>query len=281
MRGQALGLILLVMLCLGASILFFQPDGSEGPPEGIPVSGYEIVNTFPHDRTAFTEGLVFSDGILIEGTGLLGRSTLRKVRPETGEIISLQRLPDEYFGEGVTVLGDTVFQVTERAGIGFLSDFRTLQTEGTFPCPIPGWGLTHDGQYLIVSDGSDELTFLDPESFRPVRQVKVRAGNVPVSSLNELEYVDGEIYANVWPTDRIARISPRTGEVLGWIDLGGILPASEREEVVRPEIATRGENISSSWTCLNGIAYDTEGKRLFVTGKLWPSLYEVRLIPAQ
>ncbi|NTV00560.1 MAG: glutaminyl-peptide cyclotransferase [Methanoregulaceae archaeon] len=266
-------------LCFGVSLWILSPDNPEFLPEDSPVYGYEIVHIFPHDRTAFTEGLVFSDGVFFEGTGLYGRSTLRKVRPETGEIISLQRLPDEYFGEGVTVSGETVFQLTEQAGIGFLYDSKTFEVTGTFPCSLPGWGLTHDGRHLIVSDGSNRLTFIDPGNFRPLRQIEVRADGVPVPFLNELEYVEGEIYANVWPTDRIARISPHTGEVTGWIELAGILSPSDRMEVGLPENAGREGQFSSSWTCLNGIAYDPEGKRLFVTGKLWPTLYEIRLTP--
>lgn len=275
--GRVVVLLLLTMLCLGVTVWFLQPDDKVVLPEGIPVFGYEIVNTFPHDRHAFTEGLVFSDGILIEGTGLTGQSTLRKVRLETGEILESQRLPDEYFGEGVTRSGDTILQLTEQGGIGFLYDSRTLETEGTFPCPVPGWGVTYDGRHLIMSDGSDRLTFIDPGSFRPIRQIEVRADGVPVLFLNELEYVEGEIYANIWPTDRIARISPQNGEVMGWIDLAGILSPSDRMEIGLPEIAGRDGNFSSSWTCQNGIAYDPEGRRLFVTGKLWPTLYEIRL----
>jgi len=275
--GRDLAIILMVALFFGIFFLFFGSNDQELLSDDLPVYTYEIVHTYPHDRTAFTEGLVFSDGAIIEGTGLTGRSTLRKVRPETGEIITLQKLPDEYFGEGVTVSGDTVFQLTEQAGIGFLYDRNALEPMGTFPCPSPGWGLTYDGQHLIASDGSDRLTFIDPASFRPLRQIEVRAGGVPVRNLNELEYIEGEIYANVWPTDRIARISPRTGEVTGWIDLEGILSPSDRKAAGLPEIVGKEGNFSSSWTCLNGIAYDPEGKRLFVTGKFWPTLYEIRL----
>ena len=275
--GRALAIILLVALFFGIFFFFLGSNDPELLSDDLPVYTYEIVRAYPHDRTAFTEGLVFSDGALIEGTGLTGRSTLRMVRLETGEIITLQKLPDEYFGEGVTVSGDTIFQLTEQAGIGFLYDRNTLETRGTFPCPIPGWGLTYDGQHLIASDGSDRLTFIDPANFRPLHQIEVRAGGVPVRNLNELEYIEGEIYANVWPTDRIARISPRTGEVTGWIDLEGILSPSDRKAVGLPEIAGKEGNFSSSWTCLNGIAYDPEGKRLFVTGKFWPTLYEIQL----
>jgi glutamine cyclotransferase len=275
--GRALAIILLVALFFGIFFFFFGSNDPELLSDDLPVYTYEIVRAYPHDRTAFTEGLVFSDGALIEGTGLTGRSTLRMVRLETGEIITLQKLPDEYFGEGVTVSGDTIFQLTEQAGIGFLYDRNTLETRGTFPCPTPGWGLTYDGQHLIASDGSDRLTFIDPANFRPLHQIEVRAGGVPVRNLNELEYIEGEIYANVWPTDRIARISPRTGEVTGWIDLEGILSPSDRKAVGLSEIAGNEGNFSSSWTCLNGIAYDPEGKRLFVTGKFWPTLYEIRL----
>jgi glutamine cyclotransferase len=275
--GLSLITIFLILISFAAISLFFPLDASKPISEAIPVYGYEIIASFPHDRHAFTEGLAYSDGILIEGTGLFGKSTVRTVNLETGEVIRVQNLSDEYFGEGVSVSGDKIYQLTEEARLGFMYNRETLEPEGRFPYPSAGWGLTTDGRSLIMSDGSALLYFLDPETFSRTRTIEVQAGGVPVRSLNELEYVNDQIYANIWPTDRIAMISPMTGEVLGWIDLDGILSPEGREEIGWSEIGGWDGNTSSSWACLNGIAYDPAGKRLFVTGKLWPSLYEIRL----
>jgi glutamine cyclotransferase len=273
-----IGFIFLILIVFAVVSWFLPPEQEMVIPEAIPVYGYEIVNTFPHDRYAFTEGLGFTDGILIEGTGLYGKSTVRTVNPETGEVIAIQSVPDDCFGEGVTVSGDRIFQLTEENGFGFIYSLETLNPEGRFPHPTPGWGLTTDGRFLIMSDGSERLYFIDPQTFSRIREIEVQAGGVPVRFLNELEYVGEMIYANVWPTDRIAIISPRTGEVLGWIDLAGILSSEKREEIGWSEIGGWDGNTSSSWACLNGIAYDPAENRLFVTGKLWPTLYEIRLI---
>lgn len=279
--GSVIAFIFLIITALGALSLSLQAGRPVVSPGGIPVYNYEIITTYPHDPHAFTEGLVFADGLLIEGTGLFGRSTIRKVNLETGEIIAQQNLSDEYFGEGVTVSGDTIYQLTERGGFGFSYNLKTLKPEGRFPYPSTGWGLTTDGRYLIMSDGSSRLSYLDPETFSLVRQIEVHAGGSPVRFINELEYVDTVIYANIWPTDRIAIISPQTGEVVGWIDLQGILSPEEREYIGWSEIAGVDVNTSYSWICPNGIAYDPAGKRLLVTGKLWPSLYEIRLIQSE
>ncbi len=241
------------------------PTSTVGSSENgvIPVYTYEIVNTFPHDRDAWTQGLVYVEDVLYEGTGRQGQSNLRTIELETGNVLRLHRLPVQLFGEGVTVLGDKVFQLTWKAHVGFVYDkdsFRLLQV---FTYPTQGWGITHDGQRLIMSDGTSTLHFLDPETLEEIGQIEVYDQNGPVTRLNELEYIHGEVYANVWQTDRIARIDPQTGQVTGWIDLTGLLSEKDRVEPVG---------------VLNGIAYDAENDRLFVTGKLWPKIFEIELI---
>jgi glutaminyl-peptide cyclotransferase len=228
---------------------------------GAPVSGYQVVKVYPHDRTAFTQGLVYRDGYLYEGTGLAGQSALRKVRLESGEVVQQHRLDPQYFGEGIAVWGDTVAQLTWQSEIGFLYDRTTFKPLRTFRYTGEGWGLTHDGRRLVMSDGSATLRFLDPSTMKETGRMTVRDGGKPVPNLNELEFVKGEIYANVWQTERLARISPKTGQVVGWVDLTGLLDARDRAGV----------------DVLNGIAYDAAGDRLFVTGKLWPKLFEIRL----
>ena len=228
-----------------------------------PVAGYRVVHVFPHDSEAFTQGLVYLDGLFYEGTGLNGRSTIRKVKIETGQVMQLHRLDSQYFGEGIAILNDTLFQLTWQSGIAFLYDRTTFTRTGTFSYTGEGWGLTHDGRRLIMSDGTATLRFIDPASHKEISRLAVRDGGKPVLNLNELEYIKGEVFANVWQTDRIARISPKTGEVTGWIDLKGLLPASEQA----PDAV------------LNGIAYDAAGDRLFVTGKLWPKVFEIRIVP--
>jgi glutamine cyclotransferase len=236
------------------------------PAASVPVFGYEIVNTYPHDREAFTQGLVFVGGTLYEGTGLYGRSSLRKVELETGQILQIVALSDEYFGEGITVLGDRIYQLTWKSRVGFVYDRETFELIQTFTYPTEGWGITHDGTELIMSDGSATLHFLDPDTLEEIGQVQVRDGNYLVTQLNELEYIKGEVYANVWQTDRIARIDPETGQVTGWLELAGLLGPEDREQPV---------------DVLNGIAYGAENDRLFVTGKLWPKLFEIELVPRQ
>jgi glutamine cyclotransferase len=229
-----------------------------------PVYTYTIVNTYPHDRSAFTQGLVFEEGILYEGTGLRGRSTLRTVDLETGDVLQLRPLPAQLFGEGVTVYRDKIFQLTWKAQVGFVYDKSSLELLQEFTYPTEGWGITHDRERLIMSDGTATLHFLDPETLEEIGQIEVHDNDSPVTRLNELEYIRGEIYANVWKTDRIARIDPRTGQVTGWIELTGLLSAEDRSQPV---------------DVLNGIAYDAENDRLFVTGKLWPRLFEIELMP--
>ncbi len=227
-----------------------------------PVYGYEVVNTFPHDASAFTQGLVFHDGALVESTGIEGSSTLRRVELQTGRVLQKVDVPRYFFAEGLTLFGGKLYQLTWKGAKGFVYDPQTFQKTGEFPYEGEGWGLTHDADSLILSDGSDRLRFIDPNDFKVKRTISVTDRGRPVEELNELEYVKGEIYANVWHRDRIARIDPQTGQVKGWIDLAGLLRPGDTSD---PEAV------------LNGIAYDESGDRLFVTGKLWPKLFEVRL----
>jgi glutamine cyclotransferase len=229
----------------------------------VSVSDYNIVHMYPHDPNAFTQGLVFVDGHLYESTGRQGQSSLRMVDPATGWVLKEYDLPKQYFGEGLTDWRDTLVQLTWTSGIAFVYDRSTFTVRRTFRYKGEGWGLTHDSASLILSDGSATLRFLDPNSFREIRKLTVRdENNRPVSNLNELEYVHGEIYANIWHEDRVARISPRTGRVVGWIDLSGLLKPGE---------------VSDPEAVLNGLAYDAKSGRLFVTGKLWPKLFEIKI----
>ncbi len=224
---------------------------------------YRIVHTYPHDPGAFTQGLSFAGGRLYEGTGQEGISSLRRVELHTGRVMQEHRLDKRYFGEGITVWKDRVIQLTWRSRVGFVYDRAGFRPVGTFNYDHEGWGITHDGRRLIVSDGSPVLRFYDPGTFRETGRLQVRDEyGGAIGGLNELEYVRGMIYANVWPTDVIAIIDPRTGRLRGRIDLAGLLPAAAR----------RGVDV------LNGIAYDPAGDRLFVTGKYWPLLFEIRMV---
>jgi glutamine cyclotransferase len=242
------------------------PPESPAPPVSnvTPVYSYNVINTYSHDRGAFTQGLVFEDGVLYEGTGLNGRSSLRRVDLETGEVLQIYELP-RFFGEGITVYGDSVIQLTYEAHVGFVYDKDSFELLREFNYSTQGWGITTDGERLIMSDGSATLYFWDPETFEETGRVEVYDRDGPVKRLNELEYIHGEVYANVWQTNRIARIDPGTGQVVGWIDLSGLLTAEDRIPPV---------------DVLNGIAYDEKKDRLFVTGKLWPKLFEIELVPA-
>lgn len=237
------------------------PSPTPAPP---PTYTFEIVNTYPHDPTAFTQGLVFHEGGLYEGTGRWGESELREVVLETGAVLRSHALEPEYFGEGIALLNDRIYQLTWQEQTGFVYDRATFAPLQTFTYPHEGWGITHDGQRLIVSDGTADIRFWDPATLQETGRITVRDHEGPVNRLNELEYVDGEIWANIWLTDRIARISPETGDVLGYIDLAGLLDAS---------------TLTQAADVLNGIAHDPESGRLFVTGKLWPTLFEIRIVP--
>lgn len=230
-----------------------------------PVYGYRVVHAFPHDRGAFTEGLFYQNGQLYESTGYEGRSSIRREKLETGEVVQSRPLSPAYFGEGIVAWRGELIELTWRGGIGFVYGLDDFKPRGEFHYPGEGWALTTDGRRLIMSDGTPDLRFLDPATLKESGpRLRVTDEGRPVANLNELEWVRGEIYANVWMTDRIARIDPRTGVVKGWIDLTGLLPPSER----------RGDE-----DVLNGIAYDAAHDRLFATGKQWPKLYEIKLTP--
>jgi len=253
------------LLALTGAFFIYQYSNPEPSTNSnlISLYTYKVVNTYPHDRSAFTEGLVFEDGVLYEGTGLHGYSNLRRVKLETGEILQICELPPQFFGEGVTIYGNKIIQLTWKSHIGFVYDKYSFKLMQDFNYPDEGWGITHDGKHLIMSDGSSTLHFLDPETFKEIGQIEVSANDIPVTRINELEYIQGEIYANIWQTERIARINPLTGQVVGWIDLKGILSPEDHSETV---------------DVLNGIAYDAKNSRLFVTGKFWPKLFEIELI---
>ena len=229
-----------------------------------PVSTYRVVHAYPHDSGAFTQGLIYLNGHLYESTGIRGRSSLREEDLSTGRILKYQALPNRYFGEGLTNWGNELIQLTWTSHTALVYDLNTFRFIRTFHYPWEGWGLTQDGKNLILSDGSANLYFLDPNTFKLVRSIKVTDNGRSIDQLNELEYIHGQIYANIWHSNRIARISPVSGNVLGWIDLKGLLPPGS---VTDPEAV------------LNGIAYDSTHNRLFVTGKLWPKLFEIQLVP--
>jgi glutaminyl-peptide cyclotransferase len=233
---------------------------SRAQTRSAPVFSYVVVNTFPHDPTAFTQGLIYRDGHLFESTGIKGQSSLRKVTLETGAVVERRVIDKRYFAEGLTDWGNRLLQLTWETNIGFVYDLATFTPIGTFTYTGQGWGLTHDGSHLIMSDGTSALRFLDPATQQELGRITVKDGDRPIERLNELELVKGEVYANVWLTDRIAIIAPTTGRVTAWIDLAGLrAPASGRDDV------------------LNGIAYDAQRDRLFVTGKRWSNLFEIRV----
>jgi glutaminyl-peptide cyclotransferase len=239
-------------------------SGAHGASAGAPVSGFEIVQSWPHDSHAFTQGLVYRDGRLYEGTGLNGESSLREVTLETGQVLRRHELERSYFGEGLALFGGKLYQLTWLSHVGFIYDAATFQPLGQFSYTGEGWGLTDDGSSLIMSDGTSTLRFLDPVTLQVQHTVTVKDEGRAISRLNELEYVKGEIYANVWQTDLIARIDPSTGLVKGWIDLTGLLAEDQR---------------SGDEDVLNGIAYDAATDRLWLTGKLWPRLFQIRIVP--
>jgi glutaminyl-peptide cyclotransferase len=227
-------------------------------------AGFLVVHSYPHDQSAFTQGLLYLDGHLYESTGLEGQSSLRMEDLETGKILQFASLPATYFGEGLAASGSELIQLTWQNHVAIAYDRFSFRQLRTFNYPGEGWGLTSDGKSLILSDGTATLRFLDPATFHEIRRVTVKSHGVPVTKLNELEYIHGEIYANIWYSDRIVRISPRDGSALGFIDLSGLLPANERV---------------NSGAVLNGIAYDAAHDRLFVTGKLWPKIFEIKIVP--
>jgi len=239
------------------------PQDDQTATEQIPVQGYELVETYDHDPKAYTQGLLFADGRLLESTGRYGTSWLREVRLETGRPIRQVDLDDHLFGEGLALHDDELFLLTWRNRTVFVYDRYTFRLQREHDFEGEGWGAVSDGEHIVVSDGTPTLRFFDPETFEEVRELEVTYEGQPLHSLNELELVEGELFANVWKTNTIARIDPETGKVVGWIDLTGLMdfpPPRDTDAV------------------LNGIAYDAEKERLFVTGKLWPRLYEIRLV---
>jgi glutamine cyclotransferase len=262
--------MLLALLALLAVLLYAAPISAEKAgtdsinTSTIPVFGYRIINTYPHDPSAFTQGLVFDDGVFYEGTGLNGQSTLRRVDLKTGQVLQQTNLSNEFFGEGIAIWEDRLIQLTWQSGQGFVYGKENLTRIGNFSYQTEGWGITSDGKRLIMSDGTDTLSFLDPVTFSKVGELKVTARGMPVKGLNELEYINGEIYANMWPSNSIIIIAPDTGLVVGSINLKGILKESDIE----------GQKVD----VLNGIAYDASEDRLFVTGKWWPKLFEIKLV---
>jgi glutamine cyclotransferase len=238
-------------------------DLSRIAPAAPPTAGFDVIQAYPHNPLAWTQGLIFTDGVLYEGTGREhGPASLSKLDLATGAVLQRCTLPLDFYGEGVTIFGDAIYQLTWQSHIGFVYDKATFAFRRAWSYPTEGWGLTHDGTRLIMSDGTSALHFFDPETLAEIGRIDAYDEHGPVIRLNELEYIHGEIYANVWLTDRIARIDPQSGQVLGWIDLSGLLGAEDRAQRVAE---------------LNGIAYDSERDRLFVTGKLWPKLFEIRL----
>ena len=261
-KMMSLPLIAGIVLSLFVSFSIIRNHSSAvSKDQGPPTYRCKIVHTYPHDPKAFTQGLAYHDNFLYESTGHWGQSSIRKVDLATGQVLKNHPLDDRYFGEGITFWQDKLIQLTWKEQIGFVYDLESFQPIGNFSCSTEGWGLTQDGQRLIMSDGTSTLHFLDPVTFERIGQLQVMNGSFPVAYLNELEYVKGEIYANVWQTNRIARISPETGIVTGWIDLTPVINLMGRSTIDFP----------------NGIAYDEAQDRLFVTGKYWPRLFEIQL----
>jgi glutaminyl-peptide cyclotransferase len=250
-----LGIVGCVLVATVATFAFPKDDTPAVKP-------LKLVASFNHDAQAFSQGLVIRDGEMFEGTGQYGSSTLRRVDLESGKVLASVPLRNEFFGEGITLLGDTIYQLTWKENVCFAYDRKTLKQIGSFRFSDEGWGLTNDGKELYLSDGTSNIRVLDPKTFKVTRRLRVHVGARKIDKLNELEFVNGEILANIWYSDHIARISPKNGAILGWLDASHLYPADKRP---------------SREHVLNGIAYDTQSKRLFITGKNWPQLFEVAL----
>jgi glutaminyl-peptide cyclotransferase len=261
-RLSLLPLIQVLLLSYGCQTGAVADNSNANQTGKNPKQGFEILNTWPHDVDAYTQGLIFHEGSLLESTGQQGKSSLRRVEPETGKILKRINVPVPYFAEGITVFKGKIYQLTWQHQLGFIYDAESLEKLGEFSYRGEGWGITNDGTSLIMSDGTNQIRFLDPESFQVNRTVSVLDGSIPVTAINELEYVQGEIYANIWHKESVARIQPQTGRVIGWIDLTGLRALT---------------GVSDNEAVLNGIAYDQARDRLFVTGKLWPKLFEIRV----
>jgi len=234
------------------------------PPGEIPIYGYKVIAAYPHDPGAFTQGLLYRDGFLYESTGLNGQSSLRKVAIATGEVLQIHALEAQFFAEGLAHFANRLIQLTWKSQQAFAYDIDSFEPLTRFTYATAGWGLTCDGEQLIMSDGTATLYFRNPFTFEEISRVEVSAQGRPIRNLNELEWVEGEIFANIWETDTIARIDPTSGQVKGWIDASGLLSTADRQ--------------SRRVDVLNGIAYDAKGKRLFLTGKWWPKLYHIELV---
>jgi len=264
-KPLAVTALLIAIILLSVSLTVFLNNSK---PADSPVAQhytYTIINSFPHDPTAFTEGLVYADSFLYESTGLNGESSLRRVNLTSGEVVQKVSLSDEFFGEGIAIVNDTIVQLTYLENRGFIYDKNSFASLGNFTYSTEGWGLTYDGKRLIMSDGTNNLYFLNPETFQRISQVQVRDGNTSIDNLNELEYINGNVYANIFEQQKIAIINPQTGQVKAWIDLAGL----------------QGSTGSSGEGVLNGIAYDAKNDRLFVTGKDWTQLFEIKLVPSK
>ncbi len=256
--------IIAALLLTTTALTLFGTNDQPSPPATTPQHyTYTVVHTYPHNENAFTEGLVYANGFFYESTGLESISTLRKVDLETGNTLQMITLPREFFGEGITIVNDTIVQLTWLSQHGFVYDRETLSLQRNFTYTTEGWGITFNGTCLIMSDGTDNLYFLNPVTYQNIGHIKVHDGNVSVVNLNELEYVNGDVYANIWHQQKIAVIDPETGQVKAWIDLTGL----------------ENSTALNSESVLNGIAYDAENNKLFVTGKNWPHLYEIKLVP--
>lgn len=257
---------LLPVLLLVSGGIPARADDLTAGADRTPHYGYRVIRSYPSDPQAFTQGLIYHDGFLYKSTGLYGRSSLRRIDLETGAILQRHNLAGYYFAEGLARWGKTLVQLTWQNRTGILYDLDTFEQRGTFRFAGEGWGLTSDGRHLIMSNGSAELQFLDPDTFSVVHRITVRDRHTTVEQLNELEYIDGEIWANIWNSDRLVRIDPVSGQVTGWVDLAGLRP-----DRVRPDTSA----------VLNGIAYDAAGQRLFVTGKRWPAVFQIELSAPQ
>jgi glutamine cyclotransferase len=251
-------------IALAAAMVFLAACSSPSA-NGVAQYSCEVVHTYPHDMRAFTEGLFYLDGFLYESTGLEFQSSVRKVRVETGEIVQRHDLPQQYFGEGIVNWKDRLIQLTYRTEVGFVYDLAIFGVKSEFKYPGEGWALTQDGKRIIMSDGTAELRFWDPETLKETGRITVTDEGQPVKNVNELEFIKGEIWANIWQTERIARIDPANGKITGWIDCAGLLSQEDRRKV--------------QVDVMNGIAYDAAQDRVFVTGKYWPKLFEIRVVP--
>jgi glutamine cyclotransferase len=262
-RTTTIAIILIVAVFLGSMWIGynFSIQTQNGQIDGATQYTYKILNTYPHDTAAFTEGLIYDQDVLFESTGEYGTSSLRRVNLETGEVTKEITLPTTYYGEGLTLVNDSLVQLTWKEHTGFVYDAATFELQGNFSYSTDGWGLTYDGEHLIMSDGTATLYFLDPNTFQQTGTLTVHDGNSDVINLNELEYINGTIYANIWLTNQIAIIDPQTGQIIGALDLTGLYQSSEPDAV------------------LNGIAYDPQNNQLYVTGKNWPNLYQIEPEP--